>query len=106
MLWGGPPTLDFRDRIARGELAGPDIYTAGTIIEGLPPPELAAVIDTAGRVIVHDSIDGALAVREQHAAGYDFIKVYNNVPAAAYRGIVAEAAALGIPGGRATSPSR
>ncbi len=97
VLWGGPPTLDFRDRIARGELAGPDIYTAGTIIEGLPPPALAAVIDTAGRVIVHDSIDGARAVQEQHAAGYDFIKVYNNVPAAAYRGIVAEAAALGIP---------
>ena len=97
VLWGGPTTLDFRDRIARGELAGPDIYTAGTIIEGLPPPELAAVIDTAGRVIVHDSIDGARAAQEQHAAGYDFIKVYNNVPASAYRGIVAEAAALGIP---------
>jgi len=97
VLWGGPSTLDFRDRIARGELAGPDIYTAGTIIEGLPPPELAAVIDTAGRVIVHDSIDGVRPVREQHAAGYHFIKVQNNVPATAYRGIVAEAAALGIP---------
>ena len=79
VLWGGPTTLDFRDRIAPGELTGPDIYTAGTIIEGLPPPELAAVIDAAGRVIVRDSADGARAVREQHAAGYDFIKVYNNV---------------------------
>ena len=97
VLWGGPPTLDFRDRIARGELAGPDIHTAGTIIEGLPPPALAAVIDTAGRVIVHDSVDGARAVQEQHAAGYDFIKVYNNVPEAAYRGIVAEAERLDIP---------
>ena len=97
VLWGGPSTLDLRDRIARGGLAGPDIHTAGTIIEGLPPPELAAVIDTAGRVIVYDSIDGAAAVRAQHAAGYDFIKVYNNVPASAYRGIVAEAAALGVP---------
>ena len=47
-------------------------------------------------MIVHDSIDGARAAREQHAAGYDFIKVYNNVPAAAYRGIVAEARTLGI----------
>ena len=97
VLWGGESTLDFRNRIARGELAGPDIYTAGTIIEGMPPPELAAVIDTAGRVIVRDSVDGARAVREQHAAGYDFIKVYNNVPASAYRGIVAEAGKLGIP---------
>ena len=97
VLWGGPITLEFRDRIVRGELAGPDIYTAGTIIEGLPPPELAAVIDTAGRVIVHDSVDGTRAVREQAAAGYDFIKVYNNVPAAAYRGIVAEAERVGIP---------
>ncbi len=97
VLWGGQSTLDLRDRIARGELAGPDIYTAGTIIEGLPPPELAAVIDTAGRVIVRDSVDGARAVREQHAAGYDFIKVYNNVPASAYGGIVTEARSLGIP---------
>ncbi len=97
VLWGGPSTLDFRDRIARGDLLGPDIYTAGTIIEGLPPPDFASVIDTAGRVLVYDSIDGATAVREQAAAGYDFIKVYNNVPAAAYRGIVAEARALGIP---------
>ncbi len=97
VLWGGQSTLDLRDRIARGELTGPDIYTAGTIIEGLPPPELAAVIDTAGRVIVRDSIDGARAVREQHAAGYDFIKVYNNVPASAYDGIVTEARSLGIP---------
>ncbi|WP_423926352.1 amidohydrolase family protein [Candidatus Palauibacter sp.] len=63
----------------------------------MPPPEFATVIDTAGRVIVRDSIDGARAVREQHAAGYDFIKVYNNVPAAAYRGIVAEARGLAIP---------
>ena len=97
VLWGGQSTLDLRDRIARGELAGPDIYTAGTIIEGLPPPELAAVIDTAGRVIVRDSVDGARAVQEQHAAGYDFIKVYNNVPASAYGGIVTEARSLGIP---------
>ena len=97
VLWGGESILDFRDRIARSELAGPDVYTAGTIIEGLPPPELAAVIDTAGRVIVRDSVDGARAVREQHAAGYDFIKVYNNVPASAYRGIIAEAGKLGIP---------
>ena len=97
ILSGGPHTLDFRDRVRRGELAGPDIHTAGAIIEGLPPPEFAAVIDTAGRAIVRDSLDGARVVREQHGAGYDFIKVYNNVPAAAYRGIVAEARALGIP---------
>ncbi|WP_420615371.1 amidohydrolase family protein [Candidatus Palauibacter sp.] len=97
ILSGGPHTLDFRDSVRSGELAGPDIRTAGPIVEGLPPPEFAAVIDTAGRAIVRDSLDGARVVREHHAAGYDFIKVYNNVPAAAYRGIVAEARGLGIP---------
>ena len=97
ILSGGPHTLDFRDRVRRGELAGPDIHTAGVIIEGLPPPGFAAVIDTAGRLIVRDSLDGVRAVRAQHSAGYDFIKVYNNVPAAAYRGIVAEARGLGVP---------
>ena len=34
ILSGGPQTLDFRDRVRRGELAGPDIHTAGIIIEG------------------------------------------------------------------------
>jgi hypothetical protein len=97
VMWGSERTLDLRDRIARGELVGPDITTAGTIIEGLPPPELAAVIDTAGRVIVHDSADGVQAVGEQAAVGYDFIKVYNNVPAGAYEGIGIEASRLGLP---------
>jgi hypothetical protein len=70
---------------------------AGPIIEGEPPPELAAVIPVDGKVLVHDSIEGANEVAAEYAAGYDFIKVYNNIPADAYRGIMVEARSRGVP---------
>ncbi|WP_425153562.1 amidohydrolase family protein [Candidatus Palauibacter sp.] len=37
ILSGGPHTLDFRDRVPRGELLGPDIHTAGASIEDCRP---------------------------------------------------------------------
>ena len=40
---------------------------------------------------------GEIAVREQAEAGCDFIKVYNNVPAEAYRGVVEEARRRNLP---------
>jgi hypothetical protein len=97
VLWGTPEHVEYRDLIASGEVIGPDLYVSGTIVEGEPPPELADVISTEGRALVRDSTDGAEVARQQAAAGYDFIKVYNNIPLDAYRGIVIEAEKLGIP---------
>ncbi len=97
VMAGSPAVLQLRERIRRGELPGPDLYVAGPILEGVPPPGFADVLDTAGKVIVHDSSGAARVVREQVAAGYDFIKVYGQVPADAYGAIVAEAKRLGVP---------
>ena len=97
VMWGTPGHLRLRDRVEAGELLGPSLYVAGTIVEGDPPPDLRDVISTEGRAMVRDSADGARVVGEQAEAGYDFIKVYNNVPTGAYRAIVSEARAVGLP---------
>lgn len=97
VMWGTPSHLEYRDRIAAGELIGPELYVGGTIVEGEPPPELRDVIPTEGRALVRNHADGIAVVRQQAAEGYDFIKVYNNVPMDAYRGVVAEAGRVGLP---------
>jgi len=93
---GSPNTLEWRAKIARGKLIGPNIYTAGPIIEGEPPPELKMVIPVYGKKLVATAADGAKEVARQKALGFDFIKVYNNIPRDAYNGLVAAAKAHGL----------
>jgi len=97
VMWGSATHVDYRQRVAAGELVGPELYVAGTIVEGEPPPELRDVIPTEGRALVSSHADGVRVVQRQAERGYDFIKVYNNVPTAAYEGVVAEATRLGLP---------
>jgi len=97
IMWGQPQHLAWRARIELGELVGPRLLISGPIVEGLPPPKLADVVDTEGRHLVNTAADGAAEVRRQRAAGFDYIKVYNNVPREAYLGLAAEAERLNIP---------
>lgn len=53
--------------------------------------------DTEGRRLVKTFTDGVAEVRRHKAAGFDYIKIHNNVPLAAYQGVVAEAERLRIP---------
>lgn len=90
-MWGSPTaTLDWREAIARGNLAGPRIYSASRGLDGNPPawPQ-THVVET-----VDDARD---AVDEEVALGFDFIKVYNSLSVTAYDAIVARAAEHGIP---------
>ncbi|HUF67945.1 MAG TPA: amidohydrolase family protein, partial [Longimicrobiales bacterium] len=89
-MWGQPTLLDLRARVAAGEVLGPTIITAGPIVDGDPP-----VWD--GSDVAASPDDGRRIVAEQKAAGYDFIKVYNRVPADALEAIVEEARAQEIP---------
>src|SRR5262249_43528998 len=57
---GFPSHLSLRDKVARGELLGPTIITAGTGLDGESAKSPA---------------DGEAAVRQQKALGYDLIKV-------------------------------
>ncbi len=68
-MFGSPMHLDWRARIEAGEMVGPRLYTAGPIIDGQP-----AV--WPGSVELVDPEQAAEEVREQKAAGYDFLKPY------------------------------
>ncbi len=97
IMWGLPRHLEWRARVELGELLGPRLLIAGPIIEGVPPAQAASVVDTEGRRLVKTFTDGVAEVRRQNAAGFDYVKVYNNIPLEAYKGLVAEADRLHMP---------
>jgi hypothetical protein len=97
IMWGLPRHLEWRARVELGESLGPRMLIAGPIIEGVPPQQSASVVDTEGRRLVKTFAEGAAEVRKQKAAGFDYIKVYNNIPLEAYNGLLAEAERLRIP---------
>ena len=87
---GRPYILEWRDRIERGEWRGPTIHTAGPILDGDPPlRDDNLALETAG--------DARLTVRDQAAAGYDFVKVYTNLSTEAYAAVVETAGEHGLP---------
>jgi imidazolonepropionase-like amidohydrolase len=57
-----------RDSVARGQLLGPRILTAGEVIDATPFPGLVETARTAEEV--------RAAVRRQTAAGVDYVKLY------------------------------
>jgi tetratricopeptide (TPR) repeat protein len=73
-LNGRPAHLLWRDRVARGEMIGPTIYTCGPTIRTAQKAEEARQL-----------------VEEQSKAGYDSIKIYNGVSKEAYEVLIAEA---------------
>lgn len=79
---GKPEHLQLRDRVAKGELPGPTIYTAGPPLLGnnVPTPEAAERI-----------------VTDEKKAGYDLLKVHEGLSPETYAAIVATANRVGIP---------
>ncbi|HEY6147679.1 MAG TPA: amidohydrolase family protein, partial [Thermoanaerobaculia bacterium] len=73
-LDGRPVHLLWRQRIAAGELLGPAIYSAGPMFNRRRTPEEAIA-----------------EVDRQAAAGYDAVKIYNQVGKAEYPALTAEA---------------
>ena len=87
---GRPYILAWRDRIARGEIRGPTIHTAGPILDGDPPLR-------DDNLAIGSAEDARRAVRDQAAAGYDFVKVYTNLSGEAYAAVLETAADNGLP---------
>jgi imidazolonepropionase-like amidohydrolase len=86
---GGASHLVLRDRINRGELLAPQIFTAGTPLVINNTPNAEAAIKT---------------VTEQKKAGYDLIKVHEGLTPEIYAAIVKTAREVGIPfGGHVTA---
>ncbi|HJZ72397.1 MAG TPA: hypothetical protein VKE51_11710 [Vicinamibacterales bacterium] len=82
--------LAWRDEASRSAIMAPTIVTAGPIVDGVPP-----LWD--GSTAAKDDREAKDAVERQHATGYDFVKVYNNLSRGAYDAVVAEASRLGVP---------
>ena len=83
-MLGHPAQLTLRDRIAKGEIPGPRIYTSGPSANGQSVPTPAA---------------GEQMARDQKAAGYDLIKIHPGVPLDAFNALAKTAREVGIPFG-------
>jgi imidazolonepropionase-like amidohydrolase len=91
---GSPLARDWRGRIEAGTLLGPRYVLGSKIIDGAPSVWDPTWLDV---VQVADAEQARRAVREQQAAGADFIKVYARVSRPAYLALAAEANRRGIP---------
>jgi imidazolonepropionase-like amidohydrolase len=82
--------LAWRRELERGERFGPRLVTAG--------PQLSGVGDAAPDVVVvANAREARDAVREQAAAGFDFVKVYEGLTLAEHHAVLEEASRLGLP---------
>jgi imidazolonepropionase-like amidohydrolase len=81
-MLGDPRHLVYRERVAKGEILGPRIYTSGPSLNGnsAKTPEAAAAL-----------------VVEQHKAGYDLLKIHPGVPRDAFDAMAARADAVKMP---------
>ncbi|WP_158881828.1 amidohydrolase family protein [Amycolatopsis anabasis] len=90
-MWGYPEVQAVRERIDRGELLGPRIVMASSIIDGpitlLGPPVVKVGTEAEARE----------AVRAAKAAKADFVKVYSYLGANEVRAIADETRRQGMP---------
>ncbi|HEY8549006.1 MAG TPA: amidohydrolase family protein [Vicinamibacterales bacterium] len=80
-MLGHPSHLPLRERVRKGEVLGPAIYTSGPSFNGnsAKTPEAAVQM-----------------VKEQKAAGYDFLKMHPGVPLASFEALVKAGREVGI----------
>lgn len=86
---GSPDVIAAREDVASGKILGPRIFTTGPLVAG-------EEVRWKNKVLIHTPEEAERVVREQVAAGYDFIKVYDGLSAETYRALIAEAQSLGI----------
>ena len=82
--------LPLRDRIARGELLGPEILTTGPILDDRPA-------HWPFRRRVRNAEEARAAVRDLSARRVDFIKVHDGTPRDAFFAMAEEAKRVGLP---------
>ena len=81
-MLGRPSHLRLRDDIAAGKIFGPRLITSGPSFNGNSVTGIE---------------QGARKVREQHAAGYDFLKIHPGLSKAEFEAIADTANDIGIP---------
>jgi len=89
---GHPDDLKrWRRETAEGKRLGPQLIASGPVIDGPPP------IHPDHSVVVKDAAEAKAAVHHLKSQGWDFIKVYDNVPREAYFALAEEAKKEEIP---------
>lgn len=83
-MWGTAQLQDLLRRLQSGTLAGPTVYSAGTGLDG-------STAFTNGPIIVEDPARAESVVASQVSAGWDFIKVHQELKLAPYQAILAAA---------------
>ena len=81
-MLGHPKHLELREMINKGEVLGPRLFTTGPSFSG-------SSVKTAA--------DAEKMVREQKAAGYDFLKLHPGLTMETFPAIVSTAKEVGIP---------
>jgi imidazolonepropionase-like amidohydrolase len=81
-MLGDPRHLAYRDRVAKGDLVSPRIYTSGPSLNGNSVPDKAS---------------GIQAVTAQKAAGYDLLKIHPGLSREVFDAIDAKADELRMP---------
>ena len=81
-MLGHPRHLVYRERVAKGDVLGPRIYTSGPSFNG----NTAKTPDAAAAMVI-----------EQQKAGYDLLKIHPGVPRDAFDAMAAKADELKMP---------
>jgi hypothetical protein len=88
-MFGFPLHLQWRDRAARGELLSPRLAIGSPIVDG--PTAM-----WSNSIKVGNETEARQAVQKIKSTGYDFVKVYSDLPRDAYYAIADEAARQGL----------
>lgn len=85
---GSPWMLRAREEAAEGRLLIPNLYVAGHILSNRASPFYMTQIDTQEQA--------RQVIKEQAAAGYDFIKIHNFMPEPLFGAVFAAASDVGL----------
>ncbi len=88
---GSPAHLEAREAMRRGEFVGPRLFTTGPLLDGDPP-----IWSGDATRVVTSPAEARAAVSEHVAAGYDFVKVYNNLDPAVLAVVAEQARAANL----------
>lgn len=88
-MWGWSGIEEIRRDVASGAARGPRVFSAGPAVDGDPPVR-------SGAEVVTDPAAIPLLVQRQKAAGWDFVKVYQQVDPQVFSALVREAPVFGL----------
>ena len=89
-MWGDPAVDAFARETDSGRALGPHVYSTGPITDG------SAYFWSGSRIVDTES-QAEAAVKQDKAAGYIALKVYNGLSADAYKWLVSAARTQGLP---------